>query len=46
MQSQSTLAVLTPPSSNTSLKDNNIGPEGSRALAEALHINTTLTLLK
>ena len=34
---------LTP---RTSLYDNNFGPEGARALAETLHINTALTELK
>ena len=36
--------TLTP--SRTSLYDNNIGPEGARALAETLRTNTTLTELK
>ena len=34
------------PPSRTSLSYSNIGPEGARALAEALRTNTTLTKLK
>ena len=34
-----------PPTSRTSLGDNNIGPEGACALAETLRTNTTLTVL-